>query len=124
MSPTDTPQPLTAAQFTARRQAASLGMSTTPEEPLSAQVYILTLISLFPALHRARGQEFDIDTFLKPLPRLSPGERQITLFVATVWNSDDAKARGLTFDLADAAHYIDPQARRVIATWLANPFFP
>lgn len=127
MSPeTESPRDLS-RRLEAQRQARSLGRlagAITRDDCMSPAEYICALIARFPRLHSCpEPHEWDIDDFLQPFDKLSPGEQQICLFIQHVW-SGHAGWQGGKFDFLAASRCVAPGSRDVIAQWFSNPFFP
>ncbi len=90
--------------------------------------YILALARTFPCLkhklERWNPKTFDPDLFHDRIGGWSTSERHAAYFVLTVWNPDDARDKGWTFDLVIAVSCLDPENRAPILAWIAHPYWP
>ena len=65
-------------------------------------------------------RECDLDALRGAMAGWSHGERIMAQFAVAVWRGENE----LRFDLVEAASVLDDENRRVIAAWLARPFWP
>lgn len=93
----------------------------------TAEVKILYLCALFPWLGRKitfSQNGFDA-TFLEKASRpWSTGERQVALFIITVWAGHNWTGKGKQFDFTTAASTCGEREMEIITNWMKDPFWP
>jgi len=68
-----------------------------------------------------KTNSLNIAAFEQALGVMSHGEVQMAKFFAAIWFNHN-KQYG--FDVVDAVSRIDAEDRKLIAEWIANPFWP
>ncbi len=94
---------------------------------MKAATYIIALARSFPSLRTAVPRDpknWDIDQFMNWLPRASNGEKHAMLFIANVWNPNNAKAKGWEFDFFEAFGTWDTSHRDAFTAWTKFPVWP
>ncbi len=85
------------------------------------QLRFYHLIKPYPrlaALWDWNKRDVDLKALEKEINVMSKGEKPLAYFFASVWLGDDQG-----FDILDAAG-LDLRERKLIATWLLDPFWP
>lgn len=87
---------------------------------------IIAIAKKFPALegHVRDLTSWDIDEFMRWLPRASTGERHAMLFIANVWNPRYALEMEWRFNIVVAAGEWDQQHHNAFLAWAAKPEKP
>lgn len=65
-------------------------------------------------------QDLDIERLDQEIRLMSSGEVHLAKFLAGVWLGQNQYG----FDAIEAMHTLSPDTRKVVADWMADPFFP